>query len=109
MQPTLQATRRTPHGALRLVQAMSAWLVKTRHAPSRRSRDARVYGYTTTAMHDIEYTPSPHTTMAMHDNKYPPPPSASKAVFSINKMQLPLYATRQTPHGASRLVQEMSV
>ena len=31
--------------ALRLVQAMSAWLVKTRRAPSRHSRDARVYGH----------------------------------------------------------------
>ena len=30
MQFTLHATRRTSHGALCLVQAMSAWLVKTR-------------------------------------------------------------------------------
>ena len=44
MQFTLHATRRTPHGASRLVQAMSACSVKTRHAPSRQSRDARVYG-----------------------------------------------------------------
>ena len=43
MQFTLHATRRTPHGALRLVQAMSAWLVKTRRAPSRHSRDASLY------------------------------------------------------------------
>ena len=28
MQFTLHASRRTPHGASRLVQAMSAWLVK---------------------------------------------------------------------------------
>ena len=34
MQFTLNATRRTPHGASRLMQAMSAWLVKTRRAPS---------------------------------------------------------------------------
>ena len=27
--------------------------------PSRHCRDARVYGHTTTAMHDIEYTPPP--------------------------------------------------
>ena len=48
MKFTLHATRRTPHGASRLVQAMPAWLVKTRRAPSRHSRDARVlwsYGY----------------------------------------------------------------
>ena len=58
---TLHATRRTPHGASRLVQAMSAWLVKTRRAPSRHSRDARVYGHTTTAMHKLStprYVPS---------------------------------------------------
>ena len=44
MQFTLHATRRTPHGASRLVQPMSAWLVKTCRAPSRHSIDARVYG-----------------------------------------------------------------
>ena len=57
MQLALHATRRTLHGASRLVQAMSAWSVKTRHAPSRHCRDARVYGHTTTAMHEIEYIP----------------------------------------------------
>ena len=58
MQFTLHAIRRTPHGASRLVQAMSAWLVKTRRAPSRHSRDARVYGHTTMAMHELS-TPPP--------------------------------------------------
>ena len=53
MQFTLHAPRRTPHGASRVVQAMSAWLVKTLRAPSRNSRDARVYGHTTTAMHKL--------------------------------------------------------
>ena len=43
MQLTLHPTRRTLHGYSRLVQAMSAWSVKTRHAPFRHSRDARVY------------------------------------------------------------------
>ena len=58
MQLTLHATRRTPHGASQgLVQTMPAWSVKTRRAPSRHRRDARVHGYTTTAMRDIEYTP----------------------------------------------------
>ena len=39
------ATRRTPHGASCSVQAMSAWWVKSRRAPSRHrsSRGARVY------------------------------------------------------------------
>ena len=55
MQLTLHATRPKPQGASRLVQAMTAWSVKTRHAPSRHCRDARVYDHTATAMH--EYTP----------------------------------------------------
>ena len=37
--------------------AMSPWSVKSRRALSRRCRDARVYGHTTTAMHDNEYIP----------------------------------------------------
>ena len=57
MQLTLHATRRTPHGASCLVLAMSAWSVKTRRAPSRHRRDARVYGHTTTAMHENGYPP----------------------------------------------------
>ena len=55
MQVTLHATRGIPHGASRLVLlAMSAWPVKTGRAPSRHCRNARVYGHTTTAMHDNE-------------------------------------------------------
>ena len=46
MQVTLHTTRRIPHGKSRLVQAMSAWSVKTRRAPHRHSRDARVYDHT---------------------------------------------------------------
>ena len=37
---------------------MSARSVKTRRAPSRHFRDARVYDHTTTAMHNNEHTPS---------------------------------------------------
>ena len=58
----LHATRRTLHGASRLVQAMSAWLVETRRAQSRRSRDTRVYGHTTTTMHKLS-TPPPQPTL----------------------------------------------
>ena len=47
VQPTFHATRPTPHGASRLVQAMSAWLVKTQRAPSRHCRATSVYGHTT--------------------------------------------------------------
>ena len=59
MQFTFHATRRTPHRASRLVQAISAWLMKIQRAPSRHSRDARVYGHTTTATHKLS-TPPPH-------------------------------------------------
>ena len=68
MQFTLRRTRRTPPGASRLVQAMSAWLVKTRHDSSRHSRDARVYtlwsydyGHAQT-----EYTRAPPTSVPRH-------------------------------------------
>ena len=47
------------YGLSRMVQAMSAWLVKPRRTPSRHSRYARVYGHTTTAMHNLITTP-PH-------------------------------------------------
>ena len=56
--PTLHATRPTPHGALRLVQEVSACSVKTRCAPSWYCKDGRVYAYTTTVMHDMS-TPRP--------------------------------------------------
>ena len=57
IQPTLHATRRTPHRVSCLVQAMSAWSVKTRHAPSRYCRDARVYDLHTTAVHGYRVHP----------------------------------------------------
>ena len=50
-------------------QSMSVWSVKTRHAPSRHCRDARVYGHMPTAMHEIEYIPPIEYT------PHPPPPS----------------------------------
>ena len=71
IQFTLHATRRTPHIASRLVQAMSAWLVKTRRARFRHSKDARVYGHTTTAMHKLSNPPT-HT----HTQTPPPSPTA---------------------------------
>ena len=57
VQPALHVTRRTPHGALRLVQAVSAWSVKPRRAPSRHCRDARVYGHTTTPIYGMSTPP----------------------------------------------------
>ncbi|CAM9307094.1 unnamed protein product [Laminaria digitata] len=47
-------TKRNPVLAAPPVLAMSAWSVKTGRAPSRHGRDARVYGLTTTAMHDTD-------------------------------------------------------
>ena len=71
MQPALHATRRTPHGASRLVQAMPVWSAKIRRAPSRHCRDARViplwsyhYGHAQT-----EYTrPPPKTCCLVGEN-----------------------------------------
>ena len=51
MKLALHATRPTPHGASRLVQARSAWTGKTRRAPSGHCSDEKVYGNTTTAAH----------------------------------------------------------
>ena len=65
----LQATHRIPHGASRSVLAVSAWSVKTRRAPSRHCRDARVYGRTTTAMQDIEYTSRPSNVTSRKVNR----------------------------------------
>ena len=50
---------RTPHGTSRLLQAIPAWSVKTRHAPPRHYMDARVYDRTTTVMHDMSSPPGP--------------------------------------------------
>ena len=60
MQLTRNAARRTPHGASRLVHAMSTWSVKTRRTPSRHCSDPRVDGHTTTAIHEVS-TPPPLT------------------------------------------------
>ena len=76
MQFTLHATRRTPHNASRLVQEMSAWLVKARRAPYRHSRDARVYGHTTTAMHKLSTPPPPPSN--------PPPAPADTKGTSLS-------------------------
>ena len=60
-------------------QAMAAWLVKTRRAPSRHSRDARVYGHTATAMHKLSTPPHPpYRRTPPHSLAVPPllPPSS---------------------------------
>ena len=83
MQFTLHATRRTPHGASRLVQAMSACLVTTRRAPSRHSRDARVYGHTTTAMHELNVPLPPPPAVAYQLQKSAQP--CSDRVSLVNR------------------------
>ena len=106
MQLSLHATRPTPHGASRLVQAMSSWSVKPRRALSRHCRGARTYGHTTRAIHDNEYNLSPpyngHTTTAMHDIEYPlplpptPPPSLFASVDK--KKHTHVTNLRKMPH-----------
>ena len=68
-----EATRPAPHGASRLVQPMSAWSVKTLRAPSWYCRGARVYGHTTTTMHDMS-TPPPSL------------PSSPSNLYSISRL-----------------------
>ena len=65
MQLTLHATRPPHNDASRLVQAMPAWLVKTRRAPSRHCSDARVlwsykYGHAAVQVVSTSYTATPH-------------------------------------------------
>ena len=67
----LRYSPNTSRFASRLVQAMPAWSVKPRRAPSRNCRDARVYGHTATAMHDIEYAPLPHLYELLGDDLKP--------------------------------------
>ena len=94
MQFTLHAARRTPHGASRLMQAMSAWLVKTRRAPCRHNRDARVYVHTTTTMHKLSTHLAPHPPSPLQptgiDSSYslnPPSPSARKPKSNRRRLQ----------------------
>ena len=85
MQPTPHAIRQAPHGASRLVQAMSAWSEETRRAPSRHCRGARVYDYdrTTTAMHEIEY-------LERHP-PHPPPDQTGSALSSLADCRIELH------------------
>ena len=79
MQLTLHVTHRTPRGASRLVHALSARSVKNRRAPSRHCRDARIYGHTTTAMHDMS-NPPPLRARLSHLSSYR---SSARINFSV--------------------------
>ena len=60
MQLTLHMTRPIPpHGASRLVHAMSAWSAKTRRVQPRRCENVKVYGLKPMAMHEISTLPLP--------------------------------------------------
>ena len=70
-----------------------------KHVCPRHCSGGRVYTYTTTAMHQHEYTPPPrvygHTATAKHDNEFTPlPPSpAGKAAsgrFGVWRFFTPL-------------------
>ena len=69
MKLALRATRPTPHGSSRLVQAIAAWSVKTRRVPSRHCGGARVYGHATTAMHDMSTQTPPRKRFADYDRE----------------------------------------
>ena len=104
MQFILHATRRTPHGASISVQAMSAWLVKTRRGPSQHGRDARVYGLSTTAMHKLS-TPPPSPCLFGNLRRAR---ALNLQDRSHSTYSPPTLLNRRTPHGASRLMQAMS-
>ena len=114
MQFTLHAARRIPHGASRLLQAMSAWLVKTRRAPSRHRRDARVYGHTITAMHKLSTPPPPRALLSLFLTSDPRPPLAGFAPSALlvllssalawNEKSLSLRQVSPEVFGSSRLL-----
>ena len=57
MRLTLHATRRTPHGASRLVQAIPTRSVNTRRATSWHYSYAKIYRHKNTAKHDMSTNP----------------------------------------------------
>ena len=114
MQLTLRVARRTPHGASRLVHGMNVgmctWWVHPERAPSRYCRVARVYGHTTTAMHEPPYNSGCACVEELRQydrfdplldpSHLPPPPPG--------RMPLTFRVVRRTPHGVSCLVHAMS-
>ena len=71
--------------------------MKTRHAPSRYSRDARVYGNTTTATHQIEY---------LSLTEYTPPPSRPR-VPTISTLKI--YAQTQKTAWEEKLAEMLQI
>ena len=111
MQLTLHATRSIPHGASRLVQEMSARSLKSRRAPSRHCSDTRVYGHTTTAMHNIGTSPSPTQSAvwqhqkaswptSRHGTALPPPPHVAIVWSLLALVVAPPNCFEHTTHTA---------
>ena len=97
------------------VTGLSLPPMKTRHAPSRHCRHARVYGHTTTAMHDIEYISPIEYTPPLSINLFDvviymqdgPRKSALQAVLTMARCSSPfMRLARSTLHVS--LVQVMS-
>ena len=101
MQFTLHATRRTPHGASRMVQAMSSWLVKTRRAPSQHSRDARVYGHTATAIYKVYINDMIVAVEAAKEGVTTGEDTVSGFMFAHDFVRIP-----ETPEGFTRRIAE---
>ena len=61
-------------------QTMSAWSVKTRRAPSRHCRGARVYGHRTTAMHEMSTRPPtpPSRSSSRRERRYRTLPASGR-------------------------------
>ena len=98
MQLALHATRQTPHGASRLVQAMFALSVKSRGAPSQGCRDARVCGHATMAMHDMSTPPLGRVSRGMmHTLRLGSARRSSLALLSCTSDQVPPLWTEMQP------------
>ena len=100
MQLTLYS-RDSPNTSRRFALVSSnAWSMKTRRAPSRRCRDARVYGHTTTAMHDMSTAPTlPPSSMV-----YEVCCSPFSAILSLK-----LWETRPMPQSPDRYTQSLTL
>ena len=72
----LRGLKEPPLGLAGHLTALRAWCkqcLRGRHAPSRHCRDAKVYGHTIPAMHEIEY---------ISPIEYPPPPAAVRNILA---------------------------
>ena len=86
--------------------ARSAWSVKTRPAPSRHCRDARVYSHTTTAIHDISTPTSPPSKgtrqRTTHSEKGPHETQTRRVEFLYYAKQNYVYFSKNVRFGFSK-------